>query len=78
MEIKFIHILGPALVVIAFLLWGKGMVNKEKGKNFRPLPAMIMMLIAIGFHVFFQRRPVSDDKNLGVHCYVRRQKVEYL
>lgn len=52
MEIKFIHILGPALVVVAFLLWGKGMVNKEKGKNFRPIPAMIMMLIAVGFHVF--------------------------
>ncbi len=52
MELKFIHILGPALVVVAFLMWGKGMVNREKGKNFRPFPAMIMMLIAIGFHVF--------------------------
>ena len=65
MEIKFVHILGPALVVIAFLLWGKGMVNREKGKNFRPLPAMIMMLIAIGFHVFLPKDSVPDLVSFG-------------
>lgn len=65
MEIKFVHILGPTLVVIAFLLWGRGMVNKEKGKNFRPLPAMIMMLIAIGFHVFLPANSVPDLVSFG-------------
>lgn len=65
MEIKFVHILGPALVVIAFLLWGKGMVNREKGKNFRPLPALIMMLIAIGFHVFLPKDSVPDLVSFG-------------
>ncbi len=65
MEIKFVHILGLALVVIAFLLWGKGMVNREKGKNFRPLPAMIMMIIAIAFHVFLPKDSVPDLVSFG-------------
>lgn len=52
MELKFVHIFGPVLMIVAFLFWGKGMVNRERGRQFRPLPALIMLGIAIVYHIF--------------------------
>jgi thermitase len=50
MELKFIHIFGPALVIIAFWMFGKGIVNRTRGKRFRPLPAFLFMLVAVVYH----------------------------
>ncbi len=50
MELKFIHIFGPVLVMLAFWMFGKGIINRTRGKRFRPLPAFLLMLAAIGYH----------------------------
>ena len=51
MELNFVHIFGPVLMIVTFLFWGKGMVNRERGREFRALPAVILLIIAIGYHV---------------------------
>ncbi len=56
-----VQIVGLFLTVSAFLLWGIGLVNREKGRNFRPLPAVILLLVAIGFHVLLPAF-VPEDK----------------
>ncbi|MBX7240723.1 MAG: S8 family serine peptidase [Bacteroidia bacterium] len=56
-----VQIVGLFLTISAFLLWGIGLVNREKGKNFRPLPAVILLLVAIGFHVLLPAF-VPEDK----------------
>lgn len=47
------NLLGPLLVVIAFWVFGRGIVNKSRGKTFRPLPAFLLLIAAFSFRFFF-------------------------
>lgn len=60
MELKFIHIFGPMLVIIAFLMFGKGIINRTRGKRFRPLPAFLLMLVAVAYHLFVPREALIN------------------
>lgn len=60
MELKFIHIFGPVLVIIAFWMFGKGIIDRTRGKRFRPLPAFLLMLVAIAYHLFVPREALID------------------
>lgn len=56
-----VQIVGLFLSISAFLVWGIGLVNREKGKNFRTLPAVILLLAALGFHILLPAF-VPEDK----------------
>lgn len=60
MELKFIHIFGPLLVIIAFWMFGKGIINRTRGKRFRPLPAFLLMLVAIAYHLFVPKAALVE------------------
>ena len=49
----YYHLFGISLVVIAFLVFGRGIVRKAKGKGFNPLPAFLLILIAVGYQLIF-------------------------
>lgn len=49
MSLQFTHIFGPLLVILAFLFFGKGMVNRTRGKDFRPWPVFVLLIIALGY-----------------------------
>ncbi|MDX1907304.1 MAG: S8 family serine peptidase [Bacteroidia bacterium] len=48
------HLIGIALVTLAFLLFGRGIVNRENGKNFRPVPVFVLLVAAILFQLLYQ------------------------
>ncbi|MCB0842820.1 MAG: S8 family serine peptidase [Bacteroidetes bacterium] len=47
------HALGISLAVLAFLVFGRGIVRKAKGKGFNPLPAFVLILVAVAFQLIF-------------------------
>jgi len=64
MQLSFIHIFGPLLVIIAFWMFGRQMVAKTRGLNFRPLPAMLLMVVAIVVHFIFGEGTLLDQLSL--------------
>jgi thermitase len=44
------HLIGILLALAAFGVFGRGIVNRSKGKRFNPLPAFLLIIVAIGFH----------------------------
>ncbi len=48
----FNHLLGILLALTAFGVFGRGIVNRSKGKEFNPLPALLLMIVAVVFHFF--------------------------
>ncbi|MEL6192127.1 MAG: S8 family serine peptidase [Bacteroidota bacterium] len=49
-----VHILiSSALVALAFLVFGRGMVKKSRGKRFNPLPAFALLLVALSYPFIF-------------------------
>ena len=54
------HLIGIALVTIAFLVFGRGIVRRSKGKSFNPLPAFLLILGALGFQVFYPEQFVAN------------------
>ena len=46
------YFIGIGLVLLAFLLFGKGIVRRSQGKSFNPLPVLGLILVAVLFHVF--------------------------
>ena len=54
------HLLGISLVVVAFLIFGRGIVNRSKGKPFQPLWAFIMILVAIGYQFVYPEVRIWD------------------
>jgi thermitase len=59
-ELKFIHIFGPVLFAIAFLVFGRGIVARSMGRRFRPLPAFILLVIAVGYHIVVPRETLVE------------------
>lgn len=53
MELMFVHIFGPALLIMAFLLLGRGIVRKSKGQRFNALPALVLMVVAVAARFFW-------------------------
>lgn len=49
----FTHLIGIALVTIAFLVFGRGIVRRSKGKSFNPMPAFLLILTALGYQIFY-------------------------
>ncbi|MEM7372149.1 MAG: S8 family serine peptidase [Bacteroidota bacterium] len=47
------HLIGIALVTIAFLVFGRGIVRRSKGKSFNPMPAFLLILTALGYQIFY-------------------------
>ncbi|WNJ20526.1 S8 family serine peptidase [Pontibacter sp. G13] len=45
-----VHVIGVILVLAAFFLFGKGIVQRSRGKSFRPLPVFLLMVAAIAVH----------------------------
>jgi thermitase len=45
----FVFLLGPLLMILVFLYFGKGMVNRAKGKEFKTLYAFLFILFALSF-----------------------------
>ncbi len=60
MELKFTYIFGPLLVIIAFWVFGKGIVNRTRGKQFRPLPAFLLMLVAIAYRFVVSKETLVE------------------
>ena len=54
------HLIGIALVTIAFLVFGRGIVRRSKGKSFNPLPAFLLILAALGFQIFYPEDFVTN------------------
>ncbi|MEZ4852355.1 MAG: hypothetical protein R3B93_27870 [Bacteroidia bacterium] len=48
------HALGISLAVLAFLVFGRGIVRKAKGKGFNPLPAFVLILVAVAFQLILE------------------------
>lgn len=46
------HLLGTVLMAAAFILLGRGIIKRDKGRSFSPLPAFFAILGAIGFQFF--------------------------
>ncbi|MDW3649208.1 MAG: S8 family serine peptidase [Bacteroidia bacterium] len=47
------HVIGIALTALAFLVFGHGIVKRVNGKAFNPLPAFILILVALAYELFF-------------------------
>lgn len=60
MELNLIHIAGPVLMAIAFLVFARGMVNRSQGKAFKPLPAFLFLLFALSFRFIFGEGSLLD------------------
>ena len=60
MELKFVHIFGPALLMIAFFLLGRGIVRKSRGQHFNALPALLLMLLAIAARFLWSGTGLAD------------------
>ena len=46
------YFIGPLLALLAFWAFGRGMINKSKGKPFRILLAFLLLLVAVAFRFF--------------------------
>ncbi|MEM6263852.1 MAG: S8 family serine peptidase [Bacteroidota bacterium] len=60
MELKFTYFFGPILVITAFLFFGKGIINRTRGKSFRPLPAFILLVVALAYRFLQSRESLVD------------------
>ena len=49
------HLIGIALALVAFLVFGHGIVRRSKGNSFNPVPAFILILVAIAYQLLFTR-----------------------
>ena len=47
------HLIGILLVSAAFLVFGRGIVRRSKGRSFNPLPAFLLLLVALAYQLFF-------------------------
>lgn len=47
------HLIGIALTALAFFVFGHGIVKRVNGKEFNPLPAFLLILVALGYELFF-------------------------
>ncbi|MEM6801964.1 MAG: S8 family serine peptidase [Bacteroidota bacterium] len=46
------HVIGISLTALAFLVFGHGIVKRVNGKAFNPLPAFILILVALAYELF--------------------------
>lgn len=60
MDFNMTHFFGPLLVVIAFWVFGRGIVKRSRGKTFRPLPAFLLLLAALSFRFIFGEGNILD------------------
>ncbi|MEO0473806.1 MAG: hypothetical protein AAF206_29620, partial [Bacteroidota bacterium] len=44
------HLFGIGLVIFAFVMFGRGIVARSRGKSFNALPALLMILAALAYH----------------------------
>ena len=61
MDFNMTNFVGPLLVVIAFWVFGKGIVNRSRGKTFRPLPAFLLLLVALSFRFIFDEGSIFEN-----------------
>ena len=60
MSLHFTHIFGPLLVVVAFFFFGRGIINRTRGKRFRPLPAFLLLLVAMAYRFIVPREALVE------------------
>lgn len=65
MGISIVQVVGILLFVFAFGYWGKGMINRQRGKDFRAFPALILLIVAIGFHFVLPKAATPDLVSFG-------------
>lgn len=58
--LKFTHIFGPVLVIVAFWMLGRGMVNRTRGRNFRVLPAFLMLVAALAYRFMVSKETLAE------------------
>jgi len=80
------HVVGILLATLAFGQLGRGIVRRSKAKSFNPLPAFLLMLLAIAFQLFYPEprlfyRFAHLFLNLGagmaiaaIYLYVNRER----
>ncbi|GAB4419917.1 MAG: S8 family peptidase [Bacteroidia bacterium] len=61
------HLIGTALAATAFLVFGRGIVRKGRGKDFNPLPAFILLVIGVVYQVFL---PASGATGCFAHLFL--------
>lgn len=47
------HLIGILLVSTAFLVFGRGIVRRSKGHRFNPLPAFVLLLVALAYQLLY-------------------------
>ncbi len=60
MEFRLIHVLGPVVATVAMYFIGRNMVQKEKGREIRVAPTLILFFSALAFHIFFTEGTFLD------------------
>ena len=80
------HLIGIALALVAFLVFGHGIVRRSKGNRFNPIPAFILILIAIGYQLLFNREGIAASlphlltdfgvAMIGASAYLGMRKVQ--
>lgn len=60
MNLQFVHIFGPVLFAVAFLVFGRGVVARAMGRKFRPLPAFLLLVFALGWHFFVSKETLVN------------------
>lgn len=61
---KFYHILGPVLAIIAMLFWANAMVKKEKGIEYKIGPRLFLLAAVVLYHLFFTNINIWDKMAL--------------
>ncbi|MCI4667376.1 MAG: S8 family serine peptidase [Bacteroidia bacterium] len=61
------HLIGVALATAAFLVFGIGIARKNKATGFNPLPAFILLLVAVVFQFVF---PTSGFGERMAHLFL--------
>ena len=56
-----IYIVGPLLAVIAFGVFGRGMVQRSKGRGFNPLRAFLLLLAAFAYRFLIPGSWLADS-----------------
>ena len=55
------HLIGIALAVVAFLVFGHGIVRRSKGNRFNPIPAFLLILVAIAYQFLFSSGGIFES-----------------
>ena len=61
---KFYHILGPVLAIVATLFWANALVKRDHGKEYNIIPRLVVFGVVVVYHLLFNGETFFDKVTL--------------